>query len=371
MSGSTERVLIAPTSSAWPIPAHVDVRSTTSRTSDRSNTPFRRTLVYLLARSRGGHNRCRILKLLQDRGPLNANQIASALELHYTTVQHHLTKLARDDVVAASPRGESYGALFFLTYQMERNAEFLDRIPRAQLEAAGYTVSIWLVDGNSTDRTLEVGRKNGASVFIQAGRGKGNGMRQAFDHLLRTRDRADGGSREPEFFLMLDADGTYPPEAIQRFLEALASGNDVVLGSRFRGRMAEGAMTPLNAIGNRILSALARLLFGVSVTDVCTGMWGFKADALRRIPLEASGFDLEADLFGSACLSQARITELPIDYDARIGPAKMLPLRSGLQIALRLFVRRLNGPARPISRSRTEAPPGKQTAGLSRPEGMV
>src|SRR5213078_847909 len=142
-------------------------------------------------------------------------------------------------------------------------------------------------------------------------------------------------------------------------------------GSRFRGRMAEGAMTPLNAIGNRILSALARLLFGVSVTDVCTGMWGFKADALRRIPLEASGFDLEADLFGSACLSQARITELPIDYDARIGPAKMLPLRSGLQIALRLFVRRLNGSTRPISRSRTEASPGEQTAGLSRPEGMV
>jgi len=100
-------------------------------------------------------------------------------------------------------------------------------------------------------------------------------------------------------------------------------------------------------------------------------MWGFKADALRRIPLEASGFDLEADLFGSACLSQARITELPIDYDARIGPPKMLPLRSGLQIALRLFVRRLNGPARPIPRGRTGASPGKQSTALSRPEGMV
>src|SRR6266513_4953461 len=68
---------------------------------------------------------------------------------------------------------------------------------------------------------------------------------------------------------------------------------------------------------------------------------------------------------------QARITELPIDYDARIGPPKMLPLRSGLQIALRLFVRRLNGPARPIPRGRTEASPGQQSAGLSRPEGMV
>src|SRR2546427_7498829 len=128
MSGSTERVLIAPTSSPWPIPDHVDVRSTTSRMSDRPNTPFRRTLVYLLARSRGGYNRCRILKLLQDQGPLNANQIASALELHYTTVQHHLSKLARDDVIAASPHGDSYGALFFLTYQMERNAEFLEEL---------------------------------------------------------------------------------------------------------------------------------------------------------------------------------------------------------------------------------------------------
>jgi dolichol-phosphate hexosyltransferase len=146
-----------------------------------------------------------------------------------------------------------------------------------------------------------------------------------------------------EFYVMLDADGTYPPEAIPEFVEALASGNDVVLGSRFRGRMEEGAMTPLNAIGNRMLSTLARLLYGVSVTDVCTGMWGFTPEALRQIPLEATGFDLEADLFGSACLSRARIHELPVDYATRIGPAKLSPVRSGFKIALRLLTRRLNG----------------------------
>lgn len=59
---------------------------------------------------------------------MNANQIAGALGLHYTTVQHHLTRLVRDGLVAASPRDDSYGALFFLTYQMERNAEFLEEI---------------------------------------------------------------------------------------------------------------------------------------------------------------------------------------------------------------------------------------------------
>lgn len=219
----------------------------------------------------------------------------------------------------------------------------MDRIPRVELEAAGYSVSVWLVDGNSTDRTLEIGRDRGANVFVQKGRGKGAGMRQAFDHLLHARDYADGGSFDREFYLMLDADGTYPPEAIPEFVAALAAGNDVVLGSRFRGRMANGAMTPINAMGNRMLSTLARLLYGVSVTDVCTGMWGIRAEALRRISLVASGFDFEADLFGSVCLSGARSHEMAIDYATRIGPAKLIPFRNGLQIARRLLTRRLNG----------------------------
>jgi DNA-binding transcriptional ArsR family regulator len=128
MSGASERVIVEAPSRVWPIQPRIEVRPPTVRASERPNTPFRRTLVYLLARSRGGYNRCRILKLLQVEGPLNANQIAGALKLHYTTVQHHLTRLVRDDVIAASPRGDSYGALFFLTYQMERNSEFLEEI---------------------------------------------------------------------------------------------------------------------------------------------------------------------------------------------------------------------------------------------------
>lgn len=221
----------------------------------------------------------------------------------------------------------------------------MDRIPRAELEAAGYALSVWLVDGNSSDRTLEVGRDRGANVFVQKGQGKGTGMRQAFEHLLHARDYADGGSIDREFYIMLDADGTYPPEAIPEFVAALAKGNDVVLGSRFRGRMADGAMTPLNVFGNRMLSTLARLLYGVPVTDVCTGMWGIRADSLRQISLKATGFDLEADLFGSMCLSGARSHELAIDYATRIGPAKLVPFRNGLQIAKRLLIRRLKGRA--------------------------
>jgi dolichol-phosphate hexosyltransferase len=215
---------------------------------------------------------------------------------------------------AENPPQNSPGHIVIFLPALNEDQSFgqvLERIPRDRLESSGYSVSVWVVDGNSTDRTLDVVRDRGARVFVQAGRGKGNGMRQAFDYLLHAQDLADGGSPEPEFAFMLDADGTYPPEALPEFVEALASGNDVVLGSRFRGGMEEGAMTPLNAIGNRLLSTLARLLYNVSVTDVCTGMWGFTPEALRQIPLEAIGFDLEADVFGSACLSGRGSTSCP------------------------------------------------------------
>jgi len=258
---------------------------------------------------------------------------------------------ARGHVVVFLPALNEEGAI----------GDVIRRIPRPELEAAGYSVSVWVVDGNSTDGTLDITRRNGANVFVQSGRGKGTGMRQAFDHLLHGRDLADGGSREPEFFLMLDADGTYPPEMIPQFLATMESGSDVVLGSRFRGRMAEGAMTSLNAIGNRALSLLAHLLYGTRVTDVCTGMWGFTGQVLRRLSLTAGGFDLEADLFGSACLTEAQISELPIDYDARIGPPKLIPLRTGVQIAWRLLMRRLNGTPRSPAPASVDSAPRRGT----------
>lgn len=128
LSEVSETGIVTPTWGIWPTGGRSGVAFRIRSGSERLNTPFRRTLVYLLARTRGGLNRCRILKLLQQEGPLNANQIAGALGLHYTTVEHHIDRLLRDDVLVGNPRGDSYGARFFLTHQMEKNAEFLEEI---------------------------------------------------------------------------------------------------------------------------------------------------------------------------------------------------------------------------------------------------
>ena len=219
----------------------------------------------------------------------------------------------------------------------------IDRIPKDRLRRAGYRVRVWVVDGKSTDATLEVARQRGASTFVQTGDGKGNGVRQLFDHLIaESRGPREKASR---MFVMLDADGSYPPERIPEFVEALESGSaDVVAGSRLTGEVEDGAISSFNLLGNRILSRLAAFLFGVPVSDVCTGMWGFREESLRRFGLGATGFDLEADLFASACEVGARLKEVPIEYGRRIGDAKLIPFRTGLLIAWRLLMKRLNPP---------------------------
>jgi dolichol-phosphate hexosyltransferase len=225
----------------------------------------------------------------------------------------------------------------------------LDHVPFDELERMGCDVHVLVVDGASVDATRQIARAKGARVFVQRGRGKGNGVRQAFDRILH---RPSDGGESPERLsvVMLDADGTYPVEDIPRFVAALRAGNDVVIGSRFLGRIQDGAMSSLNKVGNRLLSRIAHLMFRVPVTDVCTGMWGLSADFLRQCELRSEGFELEAEIFSAAAAVGARIVEVPIEYRPRLGKAKLVPLRTGLQIGWALFLERIRGRKAPRDR---------------------
>lgn len=80
---------------------------------------FKRVLWYLIASSRGGINRAKIIDLLNAR-PANANQIASELKLDYKTVLHHLKVLGENGMIITENK-ETYGATYFLTPLMEKN----------------------------------------------------------------------------------------------------------------------------------------------------------------------------------------------------------------------------------------------------------
>ena len=87
-----------------------------------------RLIWFLLAGTRGGPNRARLLSALRER-PRNANQLAEALSLNYRTVLHHLELLIEHGLLT-TPAKDAYGAVYFLSATMERNLGLLDRILR-------------------------------------------------------------------------------------------------------------------------------------------------------------------------------------------------------------------------------------------------
>ena len=120
---------------------------------------MRRVLWWLIGGARGGKNRLRIVRTLEET-PMNANQLSNELDLDYKTTQHHLELLTDNDVLMTM--GDDYGKVYFLTDRMEDNVDLLDEIAaKAGLEAEG--------DGHAgADGSDEDGR-NGRDADVRTG----------------------------------------------------------------------------------------------------------------------------------------------------------------------------------------------------------
>lgn len=205
----------------------------------------------------------------------------------------------------------------------------IDEIPRRELQEAGYSVEIVVVDNNSTDGTGRIAEEKGIKVITEPARGKGRAVRTALK------------SVSGDFIFMLDADYTYPATYIPRMLEVLRKGHDVVIGSRLGGQMRKGAMSRMNLVGNRLLASLANILYGTRISDLCTGYWGLTRRVVETIELNAKGFELEADMFAEIAKRGYDIAEVPICYRRRTTPSHLSSLKDGIKIGWTLLTKRL------------------------------
>jgi dolichol-phosphate mannosyltransferase len=187
---------------------------------------------------------------------------------------------------------------------------------------------VYVIDGNSTDNTREIAVEKGAQVILEEQQGKGSAVQTAFKSI------------NADYAIMVDGDDTYPIELATE-VTRLLKNYDVVIGSRLKGAIEPGAMTRVNVVGNVLLSLLAWVLFGVHISDVCTGFWGYRSDAMRRLELGARGFEIEADMFAECVRNGLRIAEIPITYRARKDRPKLASMRDGVKIGLFLCRRRL------------------------------
>jgi glycosyltransferase involved in cell wall biosynthesis len=119
-----------------------------------------------------------------------------------------------------------------------------------------------------------------------------------------------------EILVHQDADLEYDPQDYVPLLEPLLSGRaDVVYGSRFKGSIEK--MRWLNRVGNHTMTAAARLLYGVNVSDLMTCYKMYRARLIQDLHIQANGFDFEAEFTARLAQRGARFAEVPVSFYGR------------------------------------------------------
>ena len=184
----------------------------------------------------------------------------------------------------------------------------------------GVSGEIIVADNGSTDGSQAIAEAEGARVVPVVTKGYGSAL---MGGISAARGR---------FVIMGDADDSYDFSALMPFIEQLRDGSDLVMGNRFKGGIAPGAMPPLHRyIGNPLLSGLGRLFFRCPVGDFHCGLRGFSRAAYDRMKLQTTGMEFAGEMVVKSTLLGLRIAEVPttLSPDGRSRPPHLRSWRDG------------------------------------------
>jgi len=188
---------------------------------------------------------------------------------------------------------------------------------------------VLVVDGGSSDKTVEIAKKMGAEVVFQDGLGKGDAIAKAVEHL----------DPEADHIIITDADYTYPAEHLPEMIKILEEMPRVgmVCGNRFSPELDRTALHSMFYLGNRLLAFTHNFLNGVQLNDPLTGLRVVRAEILRGWVVKSRGFDVEVELNHLVERKGFGIVEVPIVYRPRLGEKK-LKARHGASILRRIML---------------------------------
>lgn len=176
-----------------------------------------------------------------------------------------------------------------------------------------------IVADNSYDKTPEIASSLGANVITPDKKGYGYAFLCGFKH-------AKG-----KYLVMGDGDNTYDFLEIPKFLEPLRKDEaDLVIGSRFKGKIEKGAMPWLHRyIGNPLLTGFLNSLTKVGVSDAQCGIRSIRRDALDKMELYSHGMEFASEMIVVAAKNKLRISEVPVTYYHREGRSKLNSFSDG------------------------------------------
>jgi glycosyltransferase involved in cell wall biosynthesis len=193
-----------------------------------------------------------------------------------------------------------------------------------------------LVDGASTDATVDVARALAPELKVvsQATRGKGDALVAGF------------AAATGDIIVTLDADGSADPAEIPRFVAALVAGADFAKGSRALPGGGSDDLSRVRRVGNRALTRFTNALHGSRFTDLCYGYNAFWRACLPLLRVDAHGFEIETMMHLRAMRAGLRVTEVPSFEHRRLhGESHLHAVGDGLRVLRTIVGERIRAPS--------------------------
>ncbi len=203
-----------------------------------------------------------------------------------------------------------------------------ENLPHVLPRIQPWVHEVILVDGNSTDRTVEIARELMPNIRIvpQIGRGKGAALRTGF------------AAATGDVIVMIDADGSMDPAEIPNYVGALVAGADFVKGSRFLQGGGTDDMEFYRMFGNWCFVVMARVLFGCKYSDLCYGYNAFWRRVVPQLELNGDGFEIETMMNLRALRTGLRVAEVPSFEFPRIhGKSNLRTIPDGWRVLQTIF----------------------------------
>jgi glycosyltransferase involved in cell wall biosynthesis len=188
------------------------------------------------------------------------------------------------------------------------------------LERTGIAGEVVIADNGSTDGSQSIAEGLGARVVPIPSRGYGAAL---IGGIKAARGR---------YVIMGDSDDSYDFSNLENFVAQLREGWQLVMGNRFQGGIAPGAMPKLHRyLGNPVLTATGRILYGSPSGDFHCGLRGFDRDAILGLGLNLPGMEFASEMVVKATIQKLRITEVPttLSKDGRSRPPHLRSWRDG------------------------------------------
>ena len=188
---------------------------------------------------------------------------------------------------------------------------------------------IYVYDNNSKDKTNQLAKEAGAIVRFEPRQGKGNVVRSMFREI------------DADYYIMADADDTYPAAEVEKLLEPLRTGMaDMTIGDRLsNGTYEKENKRGFHGFGNNLVRILINKLYKGNYNDIMTGYRGFNRLFVKTFPVLSPGFEIETELSIHSLDKRFKLVEVPITYKDRPegSESKLSTLSDGFKVLRMIF----------------------------------